>query len=141
LAVIRQKGLRLSPFFLRQVERAHRLALIELGKALFEHGHQDLGFLVAGTGRAAVAVQRLFDGRHVGQRQFGIDDLDVADRIDAAGDVDHVVVGEAAHDVQMASVSRMLARNWLPRPSPFDARRPGRRCRRTRRWPAPRAAA
>ena len=53
--------------------------------------------------------------------ELGVDDLDVADRVDAAGDVDHVVVLEAAHDVPMASVSRMLARNWFARPSPFEA--------------------
>ena len=36
----------------------------------------------------------------IGERQLGVDDLDVGDRIDLAGDVDDVVVVEAAHHVR-----------------------------------------
>ena len=92
--------LEVQPLLLRQVERAHRPALVELGEAFFEHGNEDLGFLVAGARRPAVAQQRFLDGGHVDQRQLGIDDLDVAQRIDTAGNVNHVVIGEAAHHVQ-----------------------------------------
>ena len=35
----------------------------------------------------------------IGQRELGVDHLDVGDRIDLARDVDHVRVVEAAHDV------------------------------------------
>ncbi len=43
------------------------------------------------------AGERLVHGRQIGQRQFGIDGFDVGKRIDFAGDVHHVVVGETAH--------------------------------------------
>ncbi len=93
------EGLEAGPFFLRQVEGAHRPGLVELGEALLEDGDEYFGVLVAGAGRAAVAVERLVDGGHVGERQFGVDDLDVTNRIDAAGNVHDVVVGEAADDM------------------------------------------
>jgi hypothetical protein len=44
-------------------------------------------------------VAGLLHRRHVGQRELGVDHLDVGDRIDLVRDVDHVVVLEAAHDV------------------------------------------
>ena len=65
--------------------------------------------------------EALFDGVEVGEQELGVDDVDVVDGVDAAGDVDHLGVGEAADDVQMASVWRMWLRNWLPRPSPLLA--------------------
>ena len=40
-----------------------------------------------------------FQAFEIGQHQFGLDDLDVADRIDRALDMDDVAVGEAAHDM------------------------------------------
>ncbi|MCY1535036.1 hypothetical protein D9M68_704240 [compost metagenome] len=44
-------------------------------------------------------MQRLFHSGEVGQAELGEDDLDVGDRVDLVGDVDHVVVFEAAHHV------------------------------------------
>ena len=45
-------------------------------------------------------MQLLLDGGEVGERQLGVDRLDVRDRVDAARDVHDVVVDEAAHDVR-----------------------------------------
>ncbi len=85
---------------LGKVERAHRPAFVQLRHAFFQHADQQFGLLVtAGLGLLAVAVEGLFDGCHVGQRQFRIDHLDVMQGIDLAGDVHHVVVGKAAHHV------------------------------------------
>ena len=80
-------------------DRAHRLALVELGHAFGEHVGDLLGFLVARARDLVVAVQPLLDGAHVGQAELGLDHLDVGDRVDLASHVDHVLVVEAAHDV------------------------------------------
>jgi len=40
------EGLEAGPFLLGQVEAAYGLALVKLGKALFQHSDQDLGFLI-----------------------------------------------------------------------------------------------
>ena len=66
---------------------------------LVEDRNQQFGFLVAGLRRLAVSRHRLVDGTEVGEREFGIDDLDVRNRIDFAGDMHDVVVGETAHHV------------------------------------------
>ena len=50
--------------------------------------------------------------RHVGQREFGVDHLDVGQRIDAVGDMDDIAVFEAANDVgdrvRLADVGKEL---------------------------------
>ena len=78
----------------------------------------------------------------VGQRQFGVDGLDIGNRIDLAVDVDDVVVLEAAHHmgdgVHLADMGQELVAQAL---AAWTRRRPGRRCRRTRpRSAAPSAA-
>ena len=57
------------------------------------------GFLVAALGGADHLLQLLFAALEVGQRQFGIDDLDVCLGVDLVGDMDDVLVLEAAHHV------------------------------------------
>ena len=92
-------------------------SLVELGDAFLQHGHQALRVLVAGTGDLGVAVQGFLGGLQVGQRQFGLDDFDVGDGVDLAGDVDHVRIFEAAHHVDDGVGFRgMCERNWLPGP-------------------------
>ena len=59
--------------------------------------------------------------------------LDIGDGVDLARDVHDVVVDEAAHHVDDAVGLADLARNLLPRPSPFDAPATSPRYRRTRR--------
>ena len=49
---------------------------------IVQHGDKKFGFLVTGTGRPAITQQRLFDRGHISQRKFGVDDFDIADRVD-----------------------------------------------------------
>ena len=57
------------------------------------------GFLVAAFGFFLAGVAAFFERGHVGEDEFGVDDLDVADGIDGAEFVDDVVVFEAADDL------------------------------------------
>ena len=87
--------------FVRQIQRAHRLRLIQLRAHLFQHRGVLDGFLVvARLGRLGIACERLFNRGEVGEREFGVDDLDVRQRVDLVRDVNHVLVFEAAHDVR-----------------------------------------
>jgi hypothetical protein len=84
---------------------------------------RSLGVLVAALAFFSTIGDALLEAFEIGEHQFGLDRLGVGDRIDLAFDVGDVVVLEAAQHVAIASTSRMLARNWLPRPSPFEAPR------------------
>jgi hypothetical protein len=86
-------------FVLGNRQRACRMAFVEVRQQAFEDADQLLRFLVAGAGLLALAVERTFDGGQIGQRQFGQDRFDVRERVDAARDMDDIVVLEAAHDV------------------------------------------
>ena len=57
-------------------------------------------FLVAAAGEALGFVERAGDGFQIGQGQFGIDGVDVADGVDRAFDVNDVAAAKAAHDMQ-----------------------------------------
>lgn len=79
---------------------ANRLALVKEGLNLFEHEHELECFLVAArAGLLGVAIKRLFNRGEVGERKFGVDDVDVVDRVNLAGDVDDVFIVKAAHDM------------------------------------------
>ena len=82
-----------------QAHRAHRLGVVQVRHHAFHDGQQLGRVLVARAGFLVFAVDRFFHGAHVGQRQFGLDDFDIVERVDLAGHVDHVVIFEAAHDV------------------------------------------
>ena len=58
--------------------------------------------LLVATGLRELGIARvlLLEGLQVRQREFGVDRLDVGDRIDLAGDMDDVVIVEAAHDMR-----------------------------------------
>ncbi len=58
-----------------------------------------LGFLVAAFGFLLAGVPAFLQGGEIGEDEFGVDDLDVADGIDGAEFVDDVVVFETAHDL------------------------------------------
>ena len=64
-------------------------------------------------------MQRLLDGRQIGQTELGLDHLDVGDRIDLASDVDHVAVFKTAHHIDrgvgLANVSQKLVTQPLTR--------------------------
>ena len=64
-----------------------------------QHAEFRLGFGVAGFGGALGLGVALFYGVEVGEEEFGVDDVDVVDGVDAAGDVDDFGVVEAADDV------------------------------------------
>ena len=64
------------------------------------------------------AGQRLLDSLEVGENEFGVDRLDVVFRRDRALDVHHIGSANARITWQIASASRMWARNLLPRPAP-----------------------
>jgi len=117
LAVIRQNCF-------RQVEGADGLGLIQLGGALFQHGHQDLGFLVACRGRTFVAVQCLFNRGQIGQGEFGVNDFDVVQRAHFARHVDNVVVGKTAHHMDhrigLADVGEELVAQSFALAGPCD---------------------
>jgi len=87
--------------------------VVELGGAGGLAGVQDLeelldgGELGLGGGRCGVGlggffglVEALFYGVEIGEQQLGVNDFDVVERVNAAGDVDDFGVGEAADDVQ-----------------------------------------
>ena len=122
LAVIRQYSRSSGRSVGVQLERARRLALVEV----LAHALQQLALadrvLVAGLRRLLGAQQAALDGLEVGQRQLGVDHLDVgaADRSCPATCTMSSLTKQRT-TCAMASVSRMCARNLLPRPSPFEA--------------------
>ncbi len=80
-------------------QAARWLAFGEVRDQLFQNGLLRQGFLVATLGVAGHFLQLLFAAVEVGKDQFEVDDLDVALGIDAVGNVNHVLVFEAAHHV------------------------------------------
>ena len=84
-----------------KIERTYRLGFIQYGLALLQHRNQFRRFLVgAGTGGLGEFGKMAFDRREIGQREFGVDGLNVRQRIDFAGDVDNVFIFETAHDMR-----------------------------------------
>ncbi len=88
-------------FFVGEVDGAGGLAGFE-GFLEFGEGGE-LGFdLVVGVGGLVEFFDfgvALFDGVEVGEEELGVDDVDVVEGVDAAGDVDDFGVVEAADDV------------------------------------------
>mgnify|MGYP001377253430 CR=1 FL=1 len=110
------------------LDGAGRLAAFERGLELLEHlvaGHL-LG--LAALGGSLGLGERALDGLEVGEHQFRGDDLDVADGIDGARDVDDVLAaggfGEAADDLQngvhLADVGEELVAQPLALAGPLD---------------------
>jgi hypothetical protein len=89
---------------------------------LAEHARHRLGFLVA-AGRAPPRVlDALLEAFEIGQHQLGLDHLGIGDRVDLVGDMLDVRRPSKQRSTwTIASTSRMLPRNWLPRPSPLLA--------------------
>ena len=86
-------------FFGVQLQAAYRLALVELGEDLLQYGLAGYCRLVAGLGLARGAFQGLGDRVHISEREFGVDHFDVAQRVDRAGHMNHIVIDEAACDL------------------------------------------
>ena len=88
-------------FFVGEIDGASGLAGFE---GFFEFGESgELGLdLVVGVGGLVEFFDfgvTLVDGVEVGEQQLGVDDVDVVQRVDAAGDVNDLGVVEAADDV------------------------------------------
>ena len=95
-----KKRLQHRALFRIQIDRACGLSLIQGGRHLLERCHQALCLLVAARARdLGVLGELLIDRGEVRERELRVDRFDVRHRIDRAGDVYDVVVGEAAHDV------------------------------------------
>ena len=126
-----------------QQSKIERCAGGEKGSARIEHGVRGLGGLqqrLAVLGVAGFLLQpreRLLQGLDVGQDEFGVDGLDVGERIDPAVHVDDIVVVEHPDHLTDRSASPMLARNSLSSPAPSLAPFTMPAMSRRRRWPEP----
>ena len=80
-------------------QAACRLAQGKVGNQLLQQGLLGHGFLVTALGVARDFLQLLFAAVEVGEDQLKVDDLDIALRVNAVGNVNHVFVFEAAHYV------------------------------------------
>ncbi|KPX26538.1 hypothetical protein ALQ28_05001 [Pseudomonas syringae pv. delphinii] len=80
-------------------QAAGRLAFAEVCNQLLEQAFLNHCVLVAALGVARDLLQLFFAAVEVGEDQFKVDDLDVAFWVDAVGNVNYVLVFEAAHYV------------------------------------------
>ncbi len=84
-----------------QLGGTRRPTLVQHDLDLLQRRDEALRLLVAaGTRRLLVLRELLLDRREIGERELGVDRLDVRHRIDLAGDVHDVVVAEAPHDMR-----------------------------------------
>ena len=141
----RQQEIRLQQraLLVVEIDGARGLRLVQRGADLGKHGVEALRLLVAaGTRELLDLADLLVDGREIGQRQLGVDRLDVGERVDPAADVDDVRVLEAADDVRdrvrLADVGEELVAESLALRRSGDQ---ARRCRRTRPSPGSPSAA
>ena len=93
------------------------LPAVEMRDEPCEEGVLGLRDLVAERGRLGVAILALLRAGEVGEDELGVDDLDVAHRIDRAADVVDVLVLETPHDlhdrVHLADVGKELVAKAL----------------------------
>src|SRR5690606_13690043 len=82
-----------------ELDHARGTAFVENRLQLREHGEARLRVLVAALGNLLGALDVALDGFEVRERELGVDDLDVGERIHLARDVHDVVVHEATHDL------------------------------------------
>ena len=101
-----------------ELEAADRAAFVQALEAAPEDLDAKLRLLVAGAGLPAGLVEGALDLLQVGEHQLGADRVDVAERVDRAGDMHDVVVLEAADDlkdrVDLADVREELVAEALP---------------------------
>ena len=90
---------------------------------LLDHGRLGFRGLRSGSDFLLQAVTPFLQGGEVGQDQLGVDDFDVAHRIDRAADVMDVAALEAAHDlhdrVYFADVAEELVAEAFARARAF----------------------
>ncbi len=96
----------------RKPERAGRFACVQVRANFSQQMFLQQRVFVAALHVLGNFFPPFFDRFDVGQHQFGVDDFDVAHRINAAGDVHDVRVFKAAHDlhdgVHLADVAEKL---------------------------------
>ena len=81
-------------------DQPRRLAVAQQRQRPIDQVEHLLGVLVAALGFFAQAVDPPLQTVEIGQHQFGLDRLDIGDRIDAALHVRHVGILEAAHHMR-----------------------------------------
>ena len=93
------EGLGQTLFLVAEIlqQGAGRLAFGEVGNQFLQQRLLRNRFLVTALGGTGDALQLLLAAVEVGHDQLEVDDLDIALGIDAVGDVDDVLVLEAAH--------------------------------------------
>ncbi len=86
--------------FVSQIfQRTQHASVFQLWQTFFQGSQFCFGVFVAAFGFLLYAVNSAFTGIQIGQRQFGIDNIDIVSRIHFVINVDDVVVFEAAHHV------------------------------------------
>ncbi len=86
-------------FFGLALDEPRRLAVAQQRERPIDQIERLLRLLVAALGFFAQAVDAPLQTVEIGQHQFGLDRLDIGDRVDAALDVRDVGILEAAHHV------------------------------------------
>ena len=132
LLVSRNYGLQRAPLVGREVAAVDRRALGEHALAGVERGDL-VGERLVVLGRLAPLLDLVLDGLEVGQGQLDLEDPQVLERVAGPGTSSSA---KARSTNTTASTSRMWAGTGCPGPRPCWPPRPGRRCRRTARWPA-----
>ncbi len=110
-----------ATLFSGRVGETRRLAAVEPVTHLEQQRQFFLHLLVAAFGLFLGAVDALLHGLQVGEVEFGLDHLDVAQRIDGAVDVDDVLVLEAAHDMGNRIDLADMAEKLVAQPFPWLA--------------------
>ena len=86
-------------FFIK-IQRAHRPGFVQHGLTLLQHWNQARCFFVSTGLRCLDEFGKMaFDSGKIRQREFGIDGLDIGQRIHLPRHVDNVFIFEAAYDM------------------------------------------
>jgi hypothetical protein len=89
----------ITPLIVAQGRGPHRYALIKQRAHALEQLTLQHSLLVAALGRLGRAIYGFVRRRQIGERELGIDDLEIRQRIDATGHMDDVIILEATHHV------------------------------------------
>ena len=99
------------------VDRPDGFRGVECGKATLQDREARGGLLVAMRGGALGFVEEALGDLEVGEHQFRLDRVDVADGVDGTVDMGHIGIGEAADDmedgVDLANVRKELVAQSL----------------------------
>ena len=86
-------------FFGQVFQRTQHTGVFQLRQAFFQRRQLGFRVFIAAFGFLLHAVDSALAGIQVGERQLGVDNLDIVSRIHFIVNVDDVVVFETAHDV------------------------------------------